>query len=61
MTVRGEIAQSRCETGMQSPGDRLCRLRQCLSRFRDGYRRQSKKGASPQQYVEGPSGEPVGR
>ena len=61
MMVRREIVEPRRESGARSPEDWLCRLRQCLSRFQYGDRRQSKKGASPQQYVEGPSGEPVGR
>ena len=61
MTVRREIAEPRRETGARRPEDWLCRLRQCLSRFQDGNRRQSKKGASPQQYVEGQRGEPTGR
>ena len=56
MTVRREIAEPRRETGARSPGDWLRHLRQCLSRSQNGDRQ---KGASPQQYVEGPSGEPA--
>ena len=59
MTVRREIVEPRREIGARSPGDWLRRLRQCLSRSQNGDTRQ--KGASPQQYVEGPRGEPAGR
>ena len=40
MTIRSEIAEPRRETGARSPGDWLCRLRRCLSRFQDGDRRE---------------------
>ena len=30
----------RRETGARIPGDRLCRLRQCLSHFQDGDKRE---------------------
>ncbi len=42
--------------GTRRTGDWLRRLRRLLSRSRDGDRR-LKKGASPQQYVEGLNGE----
>ena len=47
MTVHREIAEPRRETILRSPGDWLCRLRQCLSRFQDGDRREEEGRQSP--------------
>ena len=58
MTVRHEIVESPSETGARSPGDWLRRLWRCLSRFGTGTGAR-KKGASPQQDVNRPSGEPA--
>jgi hypothetical protein len=60
MTVRREIAEPRRETGARRPGDWLRRLRRCLSRSQTGTGAK-KKGANPQQYAEGPRGEPAGQ
>ena len=63
MTVRREIAEPRCETSARRPGDWLRwlrRLRRCLSRAPQTGTGAKKKGASPQQYDEGPRGEPAG-
>ena len=60
MTVRREIAEARRETSARSPGDWPCRLRRCCPalQIETGAKM---KGASPQQYGEGPRDEPAGR
>jgi len=60
MTVRRDIVEPRRETGARSPRDWLRCLQRCLSRHQAGTGAKE-KGASPQQYVEGPRGEPAGR
>jgi hypothetical protein len=61
MRVRDETAETASETGARRLGDWLRRLRRCLSRcFRTGTGAK-KKGASPQQHVDRPSGEPARR
>jgi hypothetical protein len=61
MTVRREVAAARRKNSARSPGDWLCSLRQYLSRFQDGDRREEKKGPSLQPYGEGPKDEAAGR
>ena len=61
MTVRCEIAESRRETGARSQGtgsDVCGGACPAAPQMGTGAK---KKGASPQQYGEGPRGEPAGR
>jgi hypothetical protein len=61
MTVRREIAEPRRETGAWSP-EGLAPLSVAVAVPLPGRGQGArKKGASPQQYGEGPRGEPAGR
>ena len=60
MTVRSEIAEARRETSARSPGDWLCRLGGVCPALQIGTGAKM-KGASPQEYGDGPRDEPAGR
>jgi hypothetical protein len=61
MTVRREIVEPRRETSARRAGDWLRRLRSACPVAPLTGTGAGKKGASPQQYVEDPRGEPTGR